>query len=208
MDGIFQGIDRFRREIFPRHRSDFEALGAGQSPQLLLVTCSDSRIDPSLITQAAPGEIFVIRNAGNLVAAHEAGPSGEAATIEFGIEALQIPDIAICGHTRCGAMAALREPASADGLPTVKSWLGAAQAALERVDAVQDFDDPLTRVVAANVLQQVAQLRTHPSVARAEAEGRVRLHGWVYDFEAGEIFAADADGRFRPIDGTSKGLSS
>lgn len=207
MEKITQGIERFRKDVFPGQRDAFAALGKGQSPQLMLVTCSDSRIDPALVTQTEPGEVFVIRNAGNLVAPHGPGPSGEAATLEYGIEALRIPHVAVCGHTHCGAMAALRDLPSAEGLPSVLAWLEVAKPTLDRVDAIQDFEDPLTRVVAANVLQQVEQLRTHPSIARAEADGRVTLHAWVYDFEAGEIFAADRDGRFRPIGASSAGVS-
>ena len=126
MDSIIEGFRRFQSDEFPSRRDAFEQLGSGQSPQLMLVTCSDSRIDPGLITQTAPGEIFVIRNAGNLVAPYGSGASGEAGTLEYGIEALKIPHLAVCGHTHCGAMAALRDPSSADGLPAVKQWLEAA----------------------------------------------------------------------------------
>ena len=201
MDSIVKGIGRFKREAYPDREARFKELGSGQAPQLLLVTCSDSRIDPAMVTQTEPGEVFVIRNAGNLVAAHGQGLSGEAATIEYGIEALKIPHLAVCGHTRCGAMAALAEPGSADGLPAVKTWLEAAEGTLERAKSIEGFDDELTRIVAANVLNQLDRIRTHPSVAKAVEAGTLELHGWIYDFEAGEVLVADAEGCFSPICG-------
>lgn len=205
MKSILDGIERFQRDTFPERRAAFEALGGGQQPKALFVTCSDSRIDPSLLTQSDPGELFVVRNAGNLIAPHGAAPSAEAATIEFGIEALAIPDIVVCGHTHCGAMSALGEPAAADGLPSVKAWIETAQAALERRDEVRGFEDPLTRLVAANVLTQLDHLRGHPSVARAIERGALQLHGWVYDFERGDVYACDEDSCFAPLFESSGG---
>jgi carbonic anhydrase len=200
MEKIYRGVRRFQSEVFPDHRDHFAALGAGQAPRLLLITCADSRIDPALLTQTQPGELFVIRNAGNLVAPYGAFASGEAATIEYGIRALGIQHVAVCGHTHCGAMAALREPESAAGLPAVEAWLEYGKPALEREEAIEGFEAPLTRTVAANVLAQLDHLRTHPSVAEAEASGDLTLHGWVYDFEAGRIFVSDDAAHFRRLD--------
>jgi carbonic anhydrase len=199
MQSILEGIARFKRDAFPSRREAFEALGGGQQPKILLVTCSDSRIDPALITQTEPGEVFVVRNAGNLVAAHSAAPSAEAATIEYGLEALAIPDIVVCGHTHCGAMAALAQPGAADGLPSVKAWIETSTASLDRRDAISGFDDDLTKLVAANVCQQLDHLRGHPSVAKALNSGAVRLHGWVYDFERGDIYTCDESGTFSKL---------
>lgn len=199
MKAICDGVERFRSEVFPGCRSHFEELGKGQSPRALLVTCSDSRIDPAMITQTQPGEIFVIRNAGNMVPPQTAGPGGESATIEYGIEALKIPNIIVCGHTHCGAMGAVRDPASASALPTVSAWIEHAGDCLDRVDQIQGFDDALTQVVAANVMSQLEHLRTLPSVAGALERGDVTLHGWVYDFEGGTIYVGDAEGRFAPL---------
>lgn len=199
MESILAGIERFQTRVFPDRREAFEALGAGQQPKILLVTCSDSRIDPSMVTQTDPGEIFVVRNAGNLVAPHSAAPSAEAATIEYGIEALGIPDIVVCGHTHCGAMAALGQPGSADGLPSVKAWIETSTASLDRRDSVSGFDDDLTKLVAANVCQQLDHLRGHPSVAKGLEAGTLRLHGWVYDFERGDVYACDENGNFSKV---------
>jgi carbonic anhydrase len=203
LGSILSGVRSFQEEVFPSRRSEFEALGAGQKPGLLLVTCSDSRIDPALLTGTAPGEIFVVRNAGNLVPPAEAGPGGEAATIEYGIEALGIRHIAVCGHSHCGAMAALRDPSAAEALQAVPSWLEHARSALGRSASIGDGQDALMTTVAANVLTQIDNLRTHPSVARALERGDLEVHGWVYDFERGELYVASDDNVFRSIRDTT-----
>ena len=199
MESILDGIARFKQDVFPGRQEAFEALGGGQSPKILLVTCSDSRIDPSMVTQTEPGEIFVVRNAGNIVAPHSDAPSAEAGTIEYGIKALNIPDIVVCGHTRCGAMDALSKPGSADALPSVKAWIETTTASLDGCDAVSGFDDDLTTLVAANVCQQLEHLKGHPAVAEALEAGTLRLHGWVYDFERGDVYACDENGNFSKV---------
>lgn len=200
MDRIYEGIRRFCREVHPQRRELFERLAGGQSPELLLITCSDSRIDPALLTQTDPGDVFVIRNAGNLVPPYSAkAHSGEAGTIQYGIEALGIRHIAVCGHAHCGAMAAIQNPAAAEGLEAVREWLEFGQPALDRLDELPGEGDALSRTIAANVLTQIAHLRTHPSVAAAEARGELELHGWIYDFERGELLVAQPDGHFRAL---------
>jgi len=199
MERVYEGIQRFRSEVFPRRRQHFEALAEGQKPELLLITCSDSRIDPALFTQSDPGEIFVVRNAGNLVPRYGEGSGAEAATVQYGIEVLGIRHIAVCGHTHCGAIAALRQPGAAESLPAVKQWIEHARPALARAADVSRPVDALTRTVASNVLAQLDHLRTHPSVAAAEQRGELELHGWIYDFERGDLLVADADGRFTSI---------
>ena len=199
LDEIYQGVRRFQEDELPQRREAFEALGAGQQPKLLLVTCSDSRIDPALLTQTEPGELFVIRNAGNLVPPAQAGPGGEAATIEYGIKVLGIRDIAVCGHTHCGAMAALRDPASASSLDNVLPWLEHAKSALERSVSVGDGDDALTNTVGANVLAQLDNLRSFDFIAAAVERKELQLHGWIYDFVSGQLYKSDAAGEFRPL---------
>ena len=140
-----------------------------------------------------------MRNAGNLVPPASSGPGGEAATIEYGLEALGIEHIAVCGHTHCGAMAALRDPSLGEGLETVPAWLEHARPALERDARVGDGADPLTNTVGANVLAQLDHLRTWPFVRRRLENGQLTLHGWVYDFETGAVHVADSAGVFRPL---------
>ena len=195
-----KGIRHFKERVFPARKAEFEALAAGQSPELMLVTCADSRIDPALLTQTAPGDVFVIRNAGNFVPPYGEGSGGEAATIEYGIEALGIRHLAVCGHTHCGAMAAALDPSAADDLPAVRAWIRHAAPALDRVADLEGGADPLTRAVAANVLTQIDHLRTHPSVAAAEARGELQIHAWLYDFVEGELWVGGPTGRFVRID--------
>ncbi len=199
MSDIYDGIGRFQDSVFDEYRDRFTGLAEGQRPDLLLVTCSDSRIDPALVTQTAPGEIFVLRNAGNLVPPYGQGSGGEAASIEFGVEGLGVSHIVVCGHSRCGAMGALRDPASASGFPALQKWLEFGRPALGRADLGSHFEDPLLDTVAANVLTQLDHLRTHPAVAAAEERGALTLHGWIYCFERGEVLEVDADGVFRRI---------
>ena len=199
LDSIYDGVRRFRDSAYPDRRDEFEALRAGQSPKLLLVTCADSRIDPALLTQTDPGEVFVVRNAGNLVPPASAPTGGEIATIEYGIKALGIEEIAVCGHSHCGAMGALRDPASAEGLETVPAWLEYARGALDREATVGDGSDALMNTAGANVLAQLDNLRSHGFVADALERGALHLHAWIYDFVAGELYVGDESGKFRGL---------
>ena len=126
MDKIIRGVHEFQSQIFGTQKELFERLSGGQSPEALFITCSDSRIDPSLITQTSPGEIFVLRNAGNIVPPYGASTGGEAAAVEFAVAGLGVRDIIVCGHSQCGAVAGLLNPEKLTGLPTVPTWLGHA----------------------------------------------------------------------------------
>ncbi len=187
---IRDGFEAFRRQAFPQHAELFELLEKGQKPEVLFVTCSDSRIDPALITQTVPGELFVIRNAGNFVPTREG--SGVAATLEYGVRALGVKHIVVCGHSHCGAVAAALQPESVTSLPYVASWLKEAGPDLSGVDA-----GSMTEAVERNVKNQLDNLRALPFVAEAVEQGTLELHGWVYKFETGEIFEHTAgDDRF------------
>lgn len=206
MEKLVQGIHRFQADIFrPRHEL-FERLTTGQNPQALFITCSDSRVMPDLITQAEPGDLFVLRNAGNLIPPHMAGrDSGEAATIEFAMKSLRIRDIIVCGHTLCGAMHALMRPEILSDLPQLRRWLGHAEATREIIATSYHLPDPQAvwkATVEENVLVQLENLRTHPSVAAALSRGAAKLHGWVYKLETGAVFEFDpVTGQFLPLDG-------
>jgi carbonic anhydrase len=184
MDNLIAGFRRFRHDVFPTHKALFEALAHGQHPEVLFVTCSDSRIDPELLTQSPPGRMFVLRNAGNLIPPQHAQAGGEVATLHYAVETLKVHHIVVCGHIGCGAMDAI---VSGQPLPDVLGqWLRHAGPV-----------GPLSGGVAAlavelNVQQQLANLRTHAFVAEAELEGALQLHGWVYDIPRGEVKALDA----------------
>jgi carbonic anhydrase len=177
-------------------------LAKGQAPATLFITCSDSRIVPELITQTAPGELFVLRNAGNLVPPWTAEHTGEAATIEYAVKVLKVREIVVCGHSHCGAMQALLNPESVAELPAVKQWLTHAQRTLEEIanlplegEGSDESEDLLTTAVKCNVIVQLAHLRTYPAVAETEDRGELVLHGWYYRFETGELLELDGAAR-------------
>jgi carbonic anhydrase len=191
MQKLIQGIHKFQDEVFSGKADLFKKLEKGQNPEVLFITCSDSRIDPNLITQTVPGELFIIRNAGNIVPSYTSHPSGETATIEFAIDGLGVKDIVICGHSKCGAMNAILKPNLVENLPAMKSWLQNAQTTKRIIfDHYKHLegDALLMATIEENVLMQLEHLKTHPAVATKLARNEIRLHGWVYKFETGQIF--------------------
>lgn len=203
MQKLVQGIHHFQANIFSSQRELFERLARGQTPQALFITCSDSRINPNLLTQTEPGELFILRNAGNIIPPYRASPSGEAATIEFAVAGLKIRDIIVCGHSHCGAMKGLLEPEQLKGLPAMAAWLGNAEAT-RRIMAEKyphlEGNARLTATVEENVLVQIENLRTHPVIAAGLSRGALNIHGWVYKIDTGEVFAYDPrTGQFLPL---------
>ncbi|WP_372899344.1 carbonic anhydrase [Stieleria sp.] len=204
MQKLVDGIHKFQRELFSQDQQLFETLVEGQNPLALFVTCSDSRIDPNRLTQTRPGELFIQRTAGNIVPPYGSVHGGEAATIEYAVSVLKVRDIVICGHSHCGAMAGLLDPQSIEQLPAVKAYLEHAEATRrivqENYGHLTDPEKRLTLTVEENVLVQLESLRTHPSVAAAIGRGQLKLHGWVYKFETGEVFAYNPDeAQFLPL---------
>lgn len=203
MDRILDGLLRFQAEIFPQEQDLFTRLAKTQNPEALFLTCSDSRIVPELITQTRPGDLFICRNAGNIAPAYGQSTGGVSATIEYAILALGVRDIIICGHSDCGAMRALLNPESLASMPVVASWLKYAERArfLVRENYAHLEGDALLRALTEqNVIAQLDNLRTHPSVAARLHKGELALHGWVYDIPHGQVSAHDpATGRFVPI---------
>ncbi len=195
MQKLVQGIHRFQRECFSQDEKLFETLIEGQNPLALFITCSDSRIDPSWLTQTKPGELFIQRTAGNIVPAYGAVHGGEAATIEYAVAALNVKDIIICGHSHCGAMSGLLHAEKVQKMPAVRAYLQHAEATRRIVEEnyahLTKEDERLTLTVEENVLVQLENLRTHPSVAAALRRDQLKLHGWVYEFETGQVFAFD-----------------
>jgi carbonic anhydrase len=208
MEKLVRGIHTFQAQIFRDRHELFERLSSGQNPQALFITCSDSRVTPDLITQSEPGDLFVLRNAGNLIPPHGAAPdSGEAATIEYAVKSLKIQDVIVCGHTLCGAMQALLHPEVLADMPRMRQWLGHAEATRDIIDSNYGSVPEENRwkaTVEENVLVQLENLRTHPCVAAGLARGTIKLHGWVYKLQTGQVFAYDPDqGQFLPMIETS-----
>jgi carbonic anhydrase len=194
MQDIIAGVRTFQRDIYPRYRELFEKLASGQSPEALVITCSDSRVDPFLFTNAQPGQLFVLRNAGNLVPKYDGLVGGVTATIEFAVVELKVPNIIVCGHSGCGAMHGLLHPDKIQNMPHVANWLEhhaePVRELLTRTGRLGGPDE-MKEAVDANVLAQLDNLRGHPCVAEALAADRIQLHGWVYDIASGNIQAYD-----------------
>jgi carbonic anhydrase len=203
MRKLLKGLHRFQTEVFQGERDLFERLARGQNPETLFITCSDSRINPNLLTQTEPGELFILRNAGNLVPPYGATNGGEGATIEYAVAALGVKDIIVCGHSHCGAMTGLLHPEDLAGMPAVAAWLKQAEATRRIMGenyADTPEDEKLTATVKENVLVQLENLRTHPAVASALQRGDLHLHGWVYEIETGRVYGYDpANGLFQPV---------
>jgi carbonic anhydrase len=198
------GVVRFQNEVYPQKQELFEKLSKGQSPEALFITCSDSRIETAMMTQTDPGELFICRNAGNIVPPHTNATGGMTASIEFAVAALQVPHIVICGHTECGAMKGAMNMEGLNSLPHVKEWLGFAKAAVDVVDVLSpegSEDERMHMLLKQNVILQLQHLKTHPSVAARLARGDLALHGWVYDIKTGGVEAYDeALNKFVPVD--------
>jgi carbonic anhydrase len=203
MQQLLDGIHRFQRHSFLPLQKLFERLAEGQHPQTLFITCSDSRIDPNLLTNSNPGNLFILRNAGNIIPPHGTGVGGEAATIEFAVSVLGVQDIIVCGHSHCGAMQGLLNPDLIQSLPDVSAWLLHAEMTRRIIkDNYSQLEGEalLNATIEENVLVQIENLRTLPSVGSRLVRGDLHLHGWVYVIETGEIFAYDVEvGQFAKL---------
>ena len=203
MEKLVRGIHQFQTTAFSAHRELFESLSQNQSPETLLITCSDSRIAPNLLMQTQPGDLFVLRNAGNLIPPYGAANGGEGATIEYALAALAVKHALVMGHSNCGAMKGLLNPESLADMPLVSEWLKHADATRHVVnECYPDLTgvDRLNATIKENVLVQLDNLRTYPKVAALMAKGELTLHGWIYEIESGQILAYDPQvSHFVPI---------
>jgi carbonic anhydrase len=208
LEKLLAGVRRFQSEVYPANRSRYErAAREPQRPHTLFITCSDSRIDPELLTQAGPGDLFVTRNIGNLVPAYGEMLGGVSAVIEYALEALEVAHVVICGHTDCGAMKGLLHREKLTSMRTVNNWLRNAEAALSivksRATAMGEHAE-LEQLIGENVLLQMNHIRTHPSVAGKLAQRRLGIYGWIYDIGNGQvqIYNPDVNG-FLPLAGAA-----
>lgn len=205
LETLLDGVRRFRREIYSKNRDRYrQAASQPQRPHTLFITCADSRIDPELLTQSGPGDIFVTRNIGNLVPAYGQMLGGVSSVIEYAVQALEVSQIVICGHSDCGAMKGLLHREKLVSMPTVNAWLQNAEAALSVVEAREGGageSAKLNRLIEENVLLQLNHLRTHPSVAGKLAQKKLSTCGWVYDIGDGHVNMYDeASGSFQIVD--------
>ena len=195
MKKLLEGLQKFRTGYFSSHRALFEELSHGQHPRILFIACSDSRVDPNLITQADVGDLFVIRNAGNIIPPYGAANGGEGASIEYAIEALGIEQVIVCGHSHCGAMKGLLKLNTLqEKMPLVYDWLKHAEATRRLVKenySHYEGEELIEITVAENVLTQLENLQTYPIIRSKLRNGKLSLHGWIYRIEAGEVLAYD-----------------
>lgn len=203
MQRLIEGVRRFRTEVFPTKRELFADLAKGQSPIAAMISCADSRVDMQLVTQSEPGQLFWFRNAGNIVPPFGAVLGAASATLEYALEALEVPNIIVCGHSDCGAMKGLLNQNLAATMPTVAGWLRFADVPRQLVlrNSTLSETERVNALVRENVLAQLTNLQTHPAVAVRLARGSLKMHGWVYDIETGAITAYDATrGSFVPLE--------
>lgn len=196
MQKLVKGIHSFQRGFFATHRELFKRLATeGQNPETLFITCSDARVVPNLITGTEPGELFIVRNVGNVVP-RLALPGGTAAAIEYATEVLGVKDIIVCGHTQCGAIDAVLNPEKMDSLPMVKRWLAETSRVHEIVNARYADLSPEERAIAAvqeNVLAQLEHLREYPFVQSRLEKGQIKVSGWVFEIATGQVYDFDPD---------------
>lgn len=210
IETLIEGVSRFRRGYFSKNRGRFiDLVENGQHPHTLFITCADSRVVPHAITHTEPGEIFVLRNVGNMVppCTAEAPCNSTGAAIEYAAAVLKVSEIVVCGHSHCGACAALFKQASDDNeLDLTQKWLQQGSKVRELIlrEASQEFDNvsPIFRsrdekehllraTEKAMVVQHLGNLMTYPVIARRVAEGTLRLHGWHYSIESGSVECYD-----------------
>lgn len=216
MKKLIKGLREFKTNYFSTHTELFEQLAHGQKPRVLFISCSDSRVDPNLITQTEIGELFVIRNAGNIIPPYGAANGGEGAAVEYAINALGIEQIVVCGHSHCGAMKGLLHLETLqEEMPLVYDWLKHAEATRRLVKEnykSYQTEELLEIAIAENVLTQIENLRTYPIIHSRLYQGRLKIYGWIYHLETGEVLAYDPEshsyvhpqsqiGEYDPLDG-------
>jgi carbonic anhydrase len=203
MKKLIAGIAHFQSEVFPKNRHLYEQLAAGQQPETLFICCADSRVVPNEFMQTKPGELFICRNAGNIVPPYGNVFGGTAATVEYAAHFLKVKHIVVCGHSDCGAMRALMNPEKIKGLSAIEEWIRHA----DRVTAIAkelhgDLDEKayLDRLIEENVIAQLDNLATYPSVAAKLRGGCLQLHGMTFDIATGEVKMLERKTySFRPI---------
>lgn len=203
MKSLLDGYAKFRREVFPQWKDRFHLLAEMQKPDVLFITCADSRVVPTMIFQSEPGDMFLCRTAGNVVPPHGYMPGGVSATVEYAVEVLHVRHIVVCGHSDCGAIKAMFDQRDLTRLPLTAKWLGLMEPAWKHLDPScgSEGTSLYKGLIYGNVVAQVQHLRTHPEVARRVAEGTLELHGWFYDILTGAVEAYDEGERcFVPLE--------
>jgi len=197
MKKLYKGIHKFQESYFKKEEEFFSRLSKEQEPEVLFISCADSRVDPNLVTQSKPGELFIVRNVGNIVPPYDAikDKNSVAAAIEFAVLMLKVKDIIVCGHSNCGAMHALyKDENELKSMPHLRDWLKIASPVKETLAVFYPdcSNESRMRIVEKeNILAQLRNIQTYPFVAKALEDRLLYLHGWYYDIGAGDVFAYD-----------------
>lgn len=204
LEQLKAGIRRFQTTVYPEQAEMYrKAVSVPQEPHTLFIACADSRIEPETITQTKPGELFVLRNIGNLIPAYGEMMGGVSAVVEYAVSLLKVKHVVVCGHADCGAMKGLLNPDSVTSMHAVKNWLKNAATAMSVAEALGSGsganEDLMRSVTEQNVLLQIQHLRTHPSVAGAMARGELTISGWVYEIGTGEVRISADGAKFIPV---------
>jgi len=197
VEKILGGISHFQKHVYPKHQDLFERLAVGQRPEALFITCADSRIDPCLLTQTKPGELFICRVIGNIVPPYPDAIGGVSATIEYAVGVLRVPEVIVCGHTDCGVIKGALNPDALEAYPNVTAWLRYARVEQREPSPSAEF---LLSLAEHNVVAQLKNLRSHPAVAARLEDGDLALHGWVYHIGPGTVTAYNEEAKtFQPL---------
>jgi carbonic anhydrase len=204
---LINGIVDFRKNVRPTVKDTFALLALGQRPDTLFIACSDSRVVPNLFASTEPGDLFVIRNVGNLIPPYgeaTAAPGSEAAAIEFALATLPITEVIVCGHSECGAIGALSQEQARDDAPALSCWLRHGAGSLRQLKGGASLGNHLERhnqLSQLNVLEQLEHLKTYPVVRERLARGELRLHGWYFDIKEANVYEYEpSEARFHLID--------
>ena len=196
MKKLVQGIVEFRKNVLPSYREKFSRLALGQSPDTLFIACSDSRVVPNTFASTDPGDLFVIRNVGNLIPCcdehgHSVADESEAAAIELALMKLNVSDIIVCGHSECAAVKAILDGREKVQSPNLRGWLRHGEEALKRLTGNEEESGRHNRLSQLNVLQQIDNLMSYPMVKERVASGKLRLHGWWFELTTANVYAYD-----------------
>ena len=206
VEKLLGGVSRFQKDVYPQHQDLFEKLALGQRPEALFITCADSRIDPCLLTQTKPGELFICRVIGNIVPPYPDSLGGVSATIEYAVGVLRVPDVIVCGHTDCGVIKGALHPDALSSFAAVWNWLRYANVQSRHAHPSSEL---LLAATEENVLTQLKNLRSHPAVGNRLLEGDLSLHGWVYHIGPGEVTAYNEEsGKFERPEGRGSGVDA
>ncbi|MDB6042403.1 MAG: carbonic anhydrase [Gammaproteobacteria bacterium] len=214
MKKLINGIVDFRKNVRHTVKETFALLALGQRPDTLFIACSDSRVVPNLFASSDPGDLFVIRNVGNLIPPYSereslSGYGSEAAAIEFALRTLPVSEVVVCGHSECGAIGALAHRHAHDAIPedpAFKGWIRHGEGSLRQLNAGAQLGAHLERhnqLSQLNVLEQLEHLKTYPGVQDRLSQGNLRLHGWWFDIKEADVYEYEqSEGRFHLIDET------